>query len=657
MKLSIENGELALPDGFAFEIESRHPFFSDEGTASVPVTLPPSPDNLTRLGNPDNFRNSRRYVRTHQAMLQTGTFSKKCVLVTDSAGPESGISASLAFFESDMYASLKDRNVRDIMAGLEYVPSRLSAITAWQLYQNERESAGGDALDDVAIFPVASDRDDSGSVSIINEPLPAEYRFRDEARTVTVNGKSFAVPKVYGVAPYLYLWALIKHVFTLSGFTVVKNDFADHTYLQTIVLLHNCADPCTDYGTFSFSYADLCPSITVGELISFLRDTFGAVVLQDSGMVSIVLMKDSMAYLTPHTDLSRFASPDYDVVYPEPREMERSFDTSIESAEPAADSLVDLRAMTKTMNEVDTVDQISGSGYFHVGALGKYYYKAAAQEKVMIGSDCIPYRRKMGMEVESVSSAACYVPMVLVGTKYMPYVGNRIHRHIDVEGADPEAAQPIMMCYAHFMTAAEHYCGSSYSYDETGQKKWTSLGRTLYKPLTPEGLADYWSEYEPLLLNAAPEIETKLYMPVNTLMSLERSRPMLFRGAKVFIKSMSYALGDDDLVEIDAVLQLMPSYSDAVTVPEISFENKSIGWVLKTDKNVPENDGISRTDSLQDYTAADAPEGIPAKTGIITKRRSRWLEYLYTVWQGESVISEKALYQWEEYFISDYVEN
>lgn len=33
MKLSVAAGEVSLPEDFSFDIESNHPFFSDEGTS------------------------------------------------------------------------------------------------------------------------------------------------------------------------------------------------------------------------------------------------------------------------------------------------------------------------------------------------------------------------------------------------------------------------------------------------------------------------------------------------------------------------------------------------------------------------------------------------------------------------------------------------
>ena len=77
MKLTIGTGELSLPEDFTFEIESNHPFFSDEGTASVPVTIPASPENLKLLGYPEDPHSPRRHVREQMAHLTAGTFRRR----------------------------------------------------------------------------------------------------------------------------------------------------------------------------------------------------------------------------------------------------------------------------------------------------------------------------------------------------------------------------------------------------------------------------------------------------------------------------------------------------------------------------------------------------------------------------------------------------
>ena len=117
MKLNVEKGELSLPEGFELEMESGHPFFSEEGSASVPLALPASPGNLEALGRPDDIHNDHRHVRTFPTFLEAGTFQKKCSLLVESVGPD-GISAAVVFNESEMYTAIQDRNLKDIFSGM-----------------------------------------------------------------------------------------------------------------------------------------------------------------------------------------------------------------------------------------------------------------------------------------------------------------------------------------------------------------------------------------------------------------------------------------------------------------------------------------------------------------------------------------------------------
>ena len=178
----------ATPEDFSFQVESVHPFFSDEGTASVPVTLPASSENLDLLGHPENIHNSKRHIRIYEAFLQSGIFQKRCRLISESAGVKAGITASIALQESEMYADLQDRTLRDIFAAKAFVATRTFPADATGIYNGEFRNM--DYLYDVALFPVASDKDSDGNVSIINQPLNGSIN--DEARTVTVNGKTIS---------------------------------------------------------------------------------------------------------------------------------------------------------------------------------------------------------------------------------------------------------------------------------------------------------------------------------------------------------------------------------------------------------------------------------------------------------------------------------
>lgn len=669
MRLTLEQGEIALPEDFSFQVESVHPFFSDEGTASVPVTLPASQENLDLLGHPENINNSKRHIRIYEAFLQSRIFQKRCRLISESVGAKAGITASIALHESEMYADLQDRNLRDIFAAKSFVPTKSSPATATQVYKGELRNST--YLYDVALFPVASDKDSDGNVSIINHPVNGDIK--DEARTVTVNGKTFPAPEGYGVSPFLYLWALVEYAFTLSGYTIGTNVFKEDPVLKEIVIVNNCADAClSGGGSFGFNYSDLVPSITVGELIVFLHDTFGAFITYDTGRIDIRLIRDIFS-AEPDMDLTDYERTDRTVSYPEQKSFEHTLDTSIDSASPAAETLGNLRAAHETIAEAETVESITGTGLFLVPVLGKYYYKSTEDsQSTLLGSDCFKYARELDMEGEEVSSDSRFLPMVKAGSIYMPYIGKRLHKYIDVEDKDTDADQPIQLCYAHFYEKynAEgvledgQFCGSSYSYYDDGSEATYRIrdGQTVrlmkYPALTPEGLHGFWEAYASLLANGAPEINTTLDIPLEVLTSLDRYTAKYIAGCKVLLKSLKYSIGDTGISSADAVLQLLPSYSDEIVPPEIVFDS-SYAWIARSTRAVFAGNGyeILETDGLTDYTQSDAPKEKPTTAGVRTKYRSRWLRYKYTekhkTWFGWSKSTRTGTHKWEEYFITE----
>ena len=655
MKLTIPAGEFSLPEDFSFDIESNHPFFSDEGTASVPVTIPASPENLDLLSNPDRVQNSKRFVREYMAFLQSGPFQKRCKLIAESVARSKGVSASLALWESEMYVEFQDRKLRDIFSAQGYIMTKMNGFNPYDIYTGvAMEDTYTNELKDVAIFPVATDLDSNGDVSIINKPVSGGLE--DNARQVTVNGNTFSVPAGYGISPYIYLWALIEETFTLSGYTVSSNPFKTDEALNKIVVVNNCADVCcrSSYSDtlWSFSYADIVPGVTVGELLTFLRDCFGAYATCNDNVIDIRFINDDLS-AEPDDDISDYARDDESVFYPEQKSLERTFDTSIENADPAAETLEDLRNTYKSVANVFSTSEISGTGLFHVMPLMSYYYrKTSAETPTRLGSSCFRYSRGTEIsEVEEISSDNRFLPMCQKDGLFMPYIGERIHRYIDVDGKSVDNDQPIQLCYAHFIDrtssgGTKHFCGSSWSYAEDGQAVSKPPFMALYPALTPEGLLTYWREYESLLLNGAPEIEVTLDMPLEKLMLLNRYTPKIYKGSMVMILSMSYSVRNTGVSTVKAKLKVIPIYEDAVTVaPGVPF-SISLVWQLVSTR--PAVMPIIKTDGLDDYESTDAPTYTPTASGIIVMRRSRWCIYLDVTQDGEK---EKTAV-WEEYFIS-----
>ena len=176
--------------------------------------------------------------------------------------------------------------------------------------------------------------------------------------------------------------------------------------------------------------------------------------------------------------------------------------------------------------------------------------------------------------------------------------------------------------------------------------------------MTPEGLNGFWDVYASLLANGAPEIETTFDLPLEILSAMDRYTVKYLAGCRVLIKSLKYSLSESGISSVDAVLQLLPSYSDAVVLPAVSF-GSAYGWVAISTRVIYPGNGyeILETDGLGDYTQDDAPKQKPTVAGIKTKYRSRWLRYKYTekykTWFGWGKSTRTGTHKWEEYFLAE----
>lgn len=668
MKITTPSGLLEIPQDLEFEIKAAHPFFSDEGSASIPVTIPTTVANSSMLGWPERIDRMTRFVRHTSAVAECGAFRKQCRVVAESASRSGGISLCLALEESEIYVEAGKKTLKELMIHGGHYPTRMAVCNPIEAYRclHKYGTYGGDFP--FALFPVASDVDDSGNVFMFNKPGD-EYMYAP-ARTVKIGDQSVSVPEGYGIAPYMYLWFLIQSAFTAAGFLVGTNVFHDDEDLQLLCVVHNRADvSCEMYGTngnnWGFHYANLLPDMTLSELITWLRDKFGAVIINNAGLISIRLMRDLLTE-APDYDLTPHQATDETLSYPEPTSLERSCDTSIKSAEPAAESKEDLRELHPSCHDAASVGAISGTGLFYIPAIGKYYYKAGAGTPTLLGADTFPYTRKSSMEKEEISTDDCFLPMIQVNNQFIPYIGERTHCYLELNQEKSE--QPMQVCYAfdnlNQTTGVETMSGSSYSYDPAGvaitKRKRLPSGSINLVPhpaLTPEGLCPFWDGYEKILINGAPEISVECDIPMADLVTMNIATPKLFRGAHVLIKEMTYMVSDQALARTKLTLQLIPSYQDLQNPVDVRFDS-TIGWTHAHTRSVYEGNGytILSTDGLSDYTDSDKPRYVPQSVGIIAMERERWLKYKYTKtvkkWWGKSTSEYTSTHKWKEYFIS-----
>ena len=365
--------------------------------------------------------------------------------------------------------------------------------------------------------------------------------------------------------------------------------------------------------------------------------------------------------------------------YPERSLLTMTQQKDIESAEAAADTMPALRETYQSLAEASRLADISGSGLFHVGSLGKYYQRKntidgsgnTVATVTKVGSEAFDFKRKIdGIEAETeVSPDDSYVPMVYDETSglYMPYVGESCHANIEIEGKEKGANVPIMLCYARY------YSDSAGSNDVHAQGQTTSFhylnmsqSYTGLIPLTPEGIVpEYWAQYWKILASGAPEITCQLKLSLEQLENMDLFTPKLLNGVRVLIKSIKYTIGANGVSPCEATLQLLPVYDDIPTIDAVVF-NSNVLWKYVNTRTVfaygDSKNGVEilETDGLTDYDPEyEIPGYTPNRTGIKAKLRKRWVKYktyqtkwfprFGTIYEHSSWTS---VHQYEEYFLS-----
>ena len=682
MNLRLDMGELSLPKDFRFDITANHPFFSNDGSSSTPTTLPSTPGNRELLGAPENHNAAKKYSRHMQATISHGVYSKRCRLVVDSAAKTGGITAALALEESELYAEHQDKKLKDII-NVSFQRVAPPDISGW-LYSLYTSRNG-----DFVFLKVAADAEDATSADSTGSTRKASVVLNE---TVTSNGtttmkmsgytrkvdngnggqSTISLPSYYGLTPFLKLHALIRKTFEALGYTVKENIFATDYTLSSIVVLHNTADSMVNFlrqmvsGAYfiaTIRYPDMVPSMTVGELIEWLHDKFGAFVSLRGNEVRIRLMRDILA--APYDqDLSGYLRDEVTVQRPDPIMLRIGCQHDIEGSEPAADTLEDLREAYSSLVTCYHVSEAQGVGLFHILPLGKFYFRNQAGDGlVKVGSDGFDCYRKLNVDTQEIISDDLFVPMILHNGEYMPYIGETIRRHIDIDDKDAEAEQKMMICYCQ--NNGRNY-GTLYWYQPDGNTAWNPNAPDLI----PEGLAsEYWSAYRRLLLDAAPTLSAKLDIPLQVLITMDLYTPKLFQGSKVIIHSIKYSLTNSGVSTCDITFLRIQSVVDGEEITDPVFGSNLKWQLVNTRKTFTNVSGSGRKrngkevielDGVTDYTDSDKPDYTPAHPGIIEKKRSRWLKYkVYSfqsggwfLWYWESSSSWTGTENYEEYFIS-----
>lgn len=633
MKLTVDKGELDLPENFSFEIEQNSAFFSDDGTASLAATIPATPEDLSKLGFPDRIGRATVYDNSFPVIIRHGIFQKKGALVVGSVS-DSGISCSVALDDSEFYSQYKEKNLKDLFG--QKVMDDFSEIEDWYAWLFRVYK--GEVINEFCIIPVAVNYNESeGTYQVNNEPVddnsdgiwPLAY----EARLVQEGGEEVSVPSGYGIAPFLKLGAFFRILFELCGYTVSRSFFSEKQQFSSLILLHNCSDVICNG---KINYSDLVPNKSVSEILEWLQQKFHAQIVVHSSKktVDIILLEDILAG-SYDKDLTDRLLNDIKYTFSASSRVIISPDTSLDRAAPAAETLQDLIDKYGGVTEFTETSDWDLSGLLLNLATGMYYEQRLSfghtgrdhDKRILVGSNYFKYDRRNSEDTEEFSPSDLMPPMVTVDTVLMPYIGERVHRNTSYNDSEKDSDQEIIIAdYAGlsntpvyedwhgrlpYTAAGHYYYATTQKYDNTGKLRPGKIA------LTPEGIFfECFQRYNKILLNNAVEIEGSFDFTPDELLQYDIYSMKLFRGQLMLPTYLDYEIGKN-IRCVSSKFLLVKNYSDGADDKPIVAPSPKYKWQLNQSELEIMKEALTKQHCKNpgDYISYDYAEDDPYVSG------------------------------------------
>ena len=602
MKLITRSGQLDLPRDFSLTMERTNPLLSDEGDASIPITLPSSSDNLAILGHLERIDRFERYDNKVEAILEVGPIQKRGQLVLDTVHRREGIVASFAIDNSDLYLAGMDKSLKEIFesyrGGLGMTEVFTSVADAIPFMQACYE---GTNTRDYTVFPVVVSPYETEE----NERKVKHYQFNNEvdeygqlvwqARTVMEGDVVMTVPDGYGITPFLKLHKLIERLFQCLHYTVTENCFAESP-LSDLVMIHHCADCLV---TPVLHYADMAPSCTLSEFLDWLLAKFHSQPIVDSDLKTarVVLMEDVISG-EADMDLSGMVEGDWTVqmsptkrIVLNPKNMvedEAEAETSNESEDDTLDSLTKAAGRTLNglvkkygsyvaLNEHDWNDMEGQNPPCYDRLVlrlttGEFYSAnrnllTGTQSMKRIGTNHFAYDRSNSDETEEYSQGDV-IPLMMVGLRakldVAPYIGERLHMHTSSGTAEEQEKQCLMLAWRSYNTRYRwHTTGTTQSHIPYADYGF-GYGYDLPFSLTNEAMYPiFWARWNTLLLNNMVRLKGKVSYNLGQILTLDMEKLKLCDGRLLLPDKASAAIGaKTGLTETKFIL--VETYSDGI---------------------------------------------------------------------------------------------
>ncbi|MDU1906653.1 MAG: hypothetical protein E6772_17950 [Dysgonomonas sp.] len=374
MNIKINRDEyLDLRPDTQLNIQITNPMLTDQGSMSLPVNVPMSPNNLKNMGFPNRIDRCGKLRKKIPVIIESGVMVKQAVLEIMSSMGDGGIDSVLLLDEARMYTKMQEITMSTAFqikreADSFIIPGQTISNKFDRMIKYMELVAFDQIEDDFHLFPVGVENyihtRTSGRpektieytvYNILNERVSFTRTHDNDAFydtdlfgnkykifrgrnpfTVKTSGEEFEVPKGYGITPFLRENYVIRRIFNYFGYDLKESIFDTDPDLSRMVLMNNTADAIV---RSTLDYSQLVPTCSIQEYLDTVRHRFGCefFVSEDHKSVHVLFWKDILNSL-PKKDYSSKVTKEPDIEYSTPKQVKLCYKRDIEFADISIDT-------------------------------------------------------------------------------------------------------------------------------------------------------------------------------------------------------------------------------------------------------------------------------------------------------------------------------
>ena len=574
------NTPLHLPKEFELEASFKNPLFSkDEGSGTLPATLPGTPHNFAAFSFPERVDIAERILQ-RRVRITNGIYQRMGTATVLDASKGDGININIGFDEGEFWDKINnlplpelftDKNPENV---INY-GSVANAITEMnRILTNPKET------DEFSVFTILLDvvKNDVRTVYYrINEIMEIQnnkYRLKyiDNWKEWILFDKVWTEinnPAGYGISPFLKLGVLLDKIFHLLDYKLINNPFKTDSELKKIVVLNNNRDTIA---SGVLRYSDIIPTCTANELLDTLMAKFGAVLFVNSNdhTASIRLIRDIL-FEDAQIDLTKYRGKEFKNYFERGKQLKLTSKKSIENLDFFITAKTDKDTFEEFTNTYSNDFNISISRYdilsnpdintiISYAQLENSFYiwnfaQNIPQKLSILSSKFFDWDRKhKDFDYLELSGADEQIPMVSesynhVIPAYLTGMRNNnsiltINKETSTEKADEKANNdnPLAFCLTHKINNLDVTYGSSFSQCPLNfQTSNVNIDLCYYGE---KGLFNnFMKEYDCYLQYALEKTDCSFHIPEVEKQLIDITRPIMSDNQRFLFEEMKIKIG------------------------------------------------------------------------------------------------------------------